>query len=245
MMNNLTQRLVTTLIVSLTMIGLVLCRNTLVLFLFLVAGHLEFLWMLHHGNKLSNRDCLILAVGFVGWYLKAPYIGFVILANDLWSVLLYFSGCIIWTYPSYLISVSYVQQNPTFYIIAGTAIFLTDGGAYFGGKFLGKTKLSEVSPNKTWEGTISGILTTVIFMFLISTVDYQLLRVDWLILGLIYGVFGQLGDLFESGFKRWVNVKDSGFLLPGMGGINDRCDSMYLALPVGHLYLLLRGYSLR
>ena len=242
-MNNLNQRLLTTLIVSCTVIGLVLCRNTLVLFLFLVAGHIEILWMLRSGNKISRKDCLILAVGFVGWYLKAPYIAFVILADDPQSVLLYFPSCIIWTYPSYLISVSYVTSDPTFYIIAGTAIFLTDGGAYFGGKLLGRTKLSVLSPNKTWEGTISGIVTTMVFMFLISIVDHRLMSIDYLVLGLLYGVFGQLGDLVESGFKRWVNVKDSGFLLPGMGGINDRCDSMYLALPVGHLYLLLRGYS--
>lgn len=241
-MNNLTQRLLTALVVSLTAIFLVLHKNIGIFSFFLVGAHLEIVWLLYRNNKLSSRDTLILGLGFVGFYLKAPYIAFVILADDFWFVLLYFVSTIIWTYPSYLISVMYVQTDPYFYIIAGSAIFLTDGGAYFGGKRFGTTKLCIISPNKTLEGTISGILTTVVFVFLISFIDHRLLRFDWLMLGLIYGVFGQIGDLVESGFKRWINVKDSGFVLPGMGGINDRCDSMYVALPAGHLYLLLRGY---
>jgi CDP-diglyceride synthetase len=241
-MNNLTQRLLTALFLTISMISLVLFKNTWVLFLFLVGGHMEFIWMLYHGDKLSVRDCLIISVGFLGWYLKAPYIGMIVLSNDCLNSLIYFFGCILWTYPSYLIAVEYVLSDPVFYIIAGTAIFLTDGGAYFGGKALGRTKLSSISPNKTIEGTVIGVLTSMVFMFLVSLIDARFTLGDWVILGLIYGVFGQMGDLVESALKRWVNVKDSGFLLPGMGGINDRCDSMYLALPVGHIYLMLRGY---
>lgn len=165
------------------------------------------------------------------------------------KVLLYFVGGIIWIYPSFYLSVHYCLNYPYFYIVAGTLIFITDGGAYFGGKLLGnkvfKRKLAPtISPNKTIEGTIIGILTAMLTGYLISFFYFTVARSDLVILGLIYGVFGQLGDLVESSFKRWVRVKDTGTLMPGMGGINDRADSLYLALPAGHLFILFRNYHL-
>ncbi|MGG4266858.1 phosphatidate cytidylyltransferase [Peribacillus simplex] len=116
-------------------------------------------------------------------------------------------------------------------------IWATDSGAYFIGKSFGKRKLwPEISPNKTVEGFIGGLFSAmvvgVLFYFL-SSLDYTLLQL--LLISLIIGVFGQLGDLVQSAYKRHYGVKDSGKLLPGHGGILDRLDSLIFILPILHL----------
>lgn len=117
-------------------------------------------------------------------------------------------------------------------------IWATDSGAYFIGKSLGKTKLwPDISPNKTVEGSIGGIICAMIiaalFVFL-TDIDVTL----WSLLGItiILSAFGQLGDLVESAFKRHFNVKDSGNILPGHGGILDRFDSLLFVWPLLHFF---------
>jgi phosphatidate cytidylyltransferase len=117
-------------------------------------------------------------------------------------------------------------------------IWATDSGAYFIGKSLGKTKLwPDISPNKTVEGSIGGIICAMIisalFVFL-TDIDVTL----WSMLGItiILSAFGQLGDLVESAFKRHFNVKDSGKILPGHGGILDRFDSLLFVWPLLHFF---------
>jgi phosphatidate cytidylyltransferase len=120
-------------------------------------------------------------------------------------------------------------------------IWASDSGAYFVGKSIGKRKLWPViSPNKTVEGSIGGIIlaiiVAVIFQMILPVVDTILYAV---FIGLISAVFGQLGDLVQSAFKRIYNVKDSGKLLPGHGGILDRLDSWLFVFPVLHILNLL------
>ncbi len=117
-------------------------------------------------------------------------------------------------------------------------IWATDSGAYFIGKAMGKTKLwPDISPNKTVEGSIGGIVCAMIiaalFVFL-TDIDATL----WQLLGitLFLSAFGQLGDLVESALKRHFNVKDSGKLLPGHGGILDRFDSLLFVWPLLHFF---------
>lgn len=120
-------------------------------------------------------------------------------------------------------------------------IWATDSGAYFVGKSMGKRKLWPIiSPNKTIEGAVGGIFFSIIvalICYFTSFVDLSLLLV--LIISVLVGIFGQIGDLAESAFKRIYDVKDSGNLLPGHGGILDRLDSALFVLPLLHVLHLL------
>ena len=109
------------------------------------------------------------------------------------------------------------------------------------GKQFGKTKiLPEVSPNKTWIGTISGLLASILFvvsLFYYNYLPQEFTLTNALILGLISGVFGQLGDFTESLLKREAQIKDSSELLMGHGGILDRFDSLIFAAPITLIYI--------
>jgi phosphatidate cytidylyltransferase len=127
-----------------------------------------------------------------------------------------------------------------FTIIAILAsIWLCDTAAYFGGLSLGKRKLFErVSPNKTWEGALIGFVAAVATMLAAKSLVLEYLRlVDALTLGAIIGIFGQLGDLVESRFKRDAEVKDSSAMIPGHGGVYDRFDSLVFVAPILYLYI--------
>jgi phosphatidate cytidylyltransferase len=114
-----------------------------------------------------------------------------------------------------------------------------DTGAYLVGSQLGRHRLFErISPKKTWEGTIGGIVITLAIAFTLSRFFNEIGIIDWLILGLIIAIFGTLGDLVESMLKRSVGVKDSGNMLPGHGGMLDRFDGFIFVLPFVTAYLL-------
>ncbi len=115
-------------------------------------------------------------------------------------------------------------------------IYMGDGAAYFAGTYLGKHKLAErLSPKKTWEGALGGLLGSVAAMLLCSLVFFSALTTAQAVLAaVILAVSGQLGDLVESLIKRSCNVKDSGNILPGHGGILDRIDSVLFAFPAGY-----------
>ncbi|HWP81883.1 MAG TPA: phosphatidate cytidylyltransferase [Bacteroidota bacterium] len=118
-------------------------------------------------------------------------------------------------------------------------IWICDTAAYFGGVTMGKHKLFErVSPKKTWEGFLFGLLFAVLTMIAARAlvVDYLSL-VDAVVIGILVGVFGQLGDLIESRFKRDVGVKDSSSIIPGHGGVYDRFDSLVFVSPIVYLYM--------
>ncbi len=119
-------------------------------------------------------------------------------------------------------------------------VWTCDTMAYFVGSAIGKHKVfPRVSPNKSWEGSISGLIGSFIALILIVKAGWLpgLDYTDALILGLITGVAGQLGDFAESLVKRDVGVKDSSNLLPGHGGAWDRLDSILFAAPLSYLYL--------
>ena len=122
-------------------------------------------------------------------------------------------------------------------IFALLVVWTTDSGAYFTGRRLGKNKLwPEISPNKTIEGFVGGIVIAVIaviIMQLISPFD-----VSWgilILIAIVSSIFGQMGDLVESAIKRHYDIKDSGNILPGHGGILDRFDSLLFVLPLLNL----------
>jgi phosphatidate cytidylyltransferase len=116
-------------------------------------------------------------------------------------------------------------------------IWSNDTFAYLGGSLFGKHKLIErVSPGKTWEGTIFGIVITVAVSFLIKTyLLHSNNTILWLVLGVIVPITATFGDLFESLLKRKAGVKDSGKLMPGHGGVLDRFDSLLFVVPVSYV----------
>lgn len=118
------------------------------------------------------------------------------------------------------------------------SIWICDTAAYFGGSKFGKTLLApKVSPKKTVEGFIFGLFGALLFgvaMYFLNLISLD----EGLAIGIIAGTFGQIGDLAESKIKRDANVKDSGTLLPGHGGILDRFDSLLFTAPIFALYLM-------
>ncbi len=119
------------------------------------------------------------------------------------------------------------------------SIWINDTMAYVVGSLIGKTQLSAISPKKTLEGTIGGIILCVMVISIAGYLTKYYSVVDWIFISLLCAIFGTLGDLLESKFKRMANVKDSGALMPGHGGFLDRFDSMLVAIPVVFVYYFL------
>lgn len=120
-------------------------------------------------------------------------------------------------------------------------IWAADSAAYFGGRLIGGPKLwPAVSPGKTWSGAIIGTIAGVVAGTGVVAAEGISLHPMHAVLGLIIVIAAQLGDLFESGIKRHFGVKDSSRLIPGHGGIMDRCDSLVAASSVALLFSALR-----
>ena len=118
-------------------------------------------------------------------------------------------------------------------------LWSNDVFAYLVGTAIGRTKLAKkISPNKTWEGTIGGVILSLLAAYLISISFSSLDMANWLVLGLLISIFATLGDLLESKLKRQAGIKDSGNIMPGHGGVLDRFDGMLLAAPVVYIYLI-------
>jgi len=131
-------------------------------------------------------------------------------------------------------------ENYSFQIILGFFLLLwtNDTGAYLAGRFFGKHKLFErISPKKTWEGSIGGGIVTILIAYVLSIFFTNLNLTNWIVIGVLITIFGGLGDLVESMLKRSLNIKDSGSILPGHGGILDRFDGLLLASPFVYCYL--------
>jgi len=120
------------------------------------------------------------------------------------------------------------------------SVWICDTGAFLFGKKFGKKKiLPDISPNKTWVGTIAGFISSMIFLLILNQSGYfpdMFLLIDVVVLGLITGIFGQLGDWAESLLKREANIKDTSDILAGHGGVLDRFDSLTFAAPLTLIY---------
>ncbi|MGX4763356.1 phosphatidate cytidylyltransferase [Holzapfeliella sp. JNUCC 72] len=116
-------------------------------------------------------------------------------------------------------------------------IWITDSGAYLVGRTIGKHPLYKpISPNKTIEGSVGGVVVAILASLLYtSLVPLNMSWVQVIIISGLLSIVGQIGDLVESAYKRFYQVKDSGTILPGHGGILDRFDSLLFVLPVAYL----------
>lgn len=124
------------------------------------------------------------------------------------------------------------------FTLAGT--WACDTTAYFVGKAFGRRRLApELSPKKTLEGAIGGIMGSVLAGYLFALIYPFLPLSKMLLLGLLVGAAAEVGDLLESAFKRQAGVKDSSKLIPGHGGILDRIDSALFSAPLVYYYVLL------
>lgn len=119
-------------------------------------------------------------------------------------------------------------------------LWANDSGAYLFGSWLGKTKMAErISPKKTWEGAIGGAITALLVSLALFHYLNFINPFHSIVLSLLTVISGTIGDLTESMVKRNFNVKDSGGIMPGHGGLFDRFDSMLFAAPVYFIYISL------
>jgi phosphatidate cytidylyltransferase len=213
------------------------------------------------GLAISAAVFLITASNYF-WNLESRY--FVLLIPLLFCVFLVtlyqhqespftsiaytFVGLIYVTLPFcffYALGFAFSDQEFNFHLPLAFLLMLwaSDTGAYLFGRKLGKTKLFERhSPKKSWEGFFGGVLTSVLVAYLISLFFTEFSAPVLMGMAVLVVSFGTLGDLVESMLKRSLNVKDSGTLLPGHGGLLDRFDGLLIGAPIvfTYLYLLLK-----
>ncbi len=159
----------------------------------------------------------------------------------------FFAGIIIPALFSCIISIRMMENGQYMILLPFIAAWMTDTGAYFSGSFFGKHKLCEkISPKKTIEGAIGGIVICIISIFVFAkimetsfamTVNYPVLLIGALVLSVI----AQIGDLSFSLIKREYNIKDYGSIMPGHGGVLDRFDSAIFTIPASYILLILMG----
>lgn len=131
------------------------------------------------------------------------------------------------------------KWQPAIIFLPFLLVWLNDTFAYLFGSAFGKHKLfPRISPKKSWEGAIGGGVITILTGFALSHYIDGLRPADTIIISILVVVFGSFGDLIESMFKRCIEIKDSGHIMPGHGGVLDRLDSILFALPAIFVYLV-------
>lgn len=240
-----------------------------VFLLFFVIGLTEFVNMFkkHEEVQLCSISFYTAAIGLfsilsaisLGWISSIFYvlifpILFLILLPELWhnkknpilnlSVLIF--GLIYLVIPFYLFVELSVLSIKGSQVLIGMFILVwsNDSFAYLTGRLLGKTKLFErISPKKTWEGTLGGLILTSVSGILISMfLDTQFDMLFWLIASFLVALSSIFGDLLESLFKRSLGIKDTGNILPGHGGVLDRFDAAIMSAPIFYTWLVIYPY---
>lgn len=137
-------------------------------------------------------------------------------------------------FPALLIDLLFKYQGGLWFLSLLLMVFAGDVGAYGFGMTMGKRHvLPSISPKKTWEGAIGGFLATVLCAYVIHQLsELNIPLAAWLAMASVISVVAQSGDFFESLLKRVANVKDSGTIMPGHGGILDRIDGLLFAAPI-------------
>lgn len=256
------QRIQTAIIALIIFVPLVIYGGwpfTIFTYIMATIGVMELMKM---NKSIQSKVPSFLAIGFL-WILLLPTINTVI--PNFWFTKQEFIIVFIMVILSYtvlskntftfdnagflLLATAYVGMGFFFLIqirMAGLSyilyalfvIWATDTGAYFFGRAFGKRKLwPEISPNKTMAGAIGGIIVACIVAISFQLVyPFELSLLAIVGMTIVVSIVGQIGDLVASAFKRHYEIKDSGTLLPGHGGILDRMDSLLFVLPLLHLF---------
>ena len=270
-MGNLATRSITGLLFGIVVLGSIFYgpyTQISIFSLFMLLGLIEYyrLFDQHPIVKISKEIGVFIGVFIfsllVGISLKIlPIISiniifplfFTLILNELWkkqdnpiiniSVLVF--GIIYIVIPFYLTIDLNLRTTSYLPLIVGMflLIWTNDCFAYCIGRVLGKRKLFErISPNKTWEGALGGILFTLILGYIIGAYINKGEELFWMVSALIIAPCSIYGDLLESLFKRSLNIKDSGTILPGHGGILDRFDAALFAIPFFYSWAMLYLY---
>lgn len=227
----------------------------LAIFLFTLLGLEEYRRLSIQGNYYFPRYVSFAAAGIylVLLYLRVPNIleiaplflffpfSFYLILNknfsfrDLiftaWGVIY-----IVWLF-GFLIALRNLPNGLNYSLFLFLSIWINDTASFFIGSNLGKHKLiPRISPNKTVEGALGGLLGTAVFVFLFSGF-VNMEPATAVLVGVFISLLGQAGDLLESALKRFLNTKDSGELIPGHGGVLDRFDSVLMAAPFLYFYV--------
>ncbi|MFA6923637.1 MAG: phosphatidate cytidylyltransferase [Bacteroidales bacterium] len=189
--------------------------NWIILILFLLIAIVFIYELYKNKNPLTNISCTLLG----NIYIAVPFSLLVFISNPV------------------PFKINYNYEIPLgFFILMWTY----DTFAYLTGIYLGKHRLFErISPKKSWEGLIGGAFFALLASYIVSLFLKELSFNDWFVISIIVIVFGTFGDLVESAFKRQVDCKDSGNIIPGHGGILDRFDAILFAVPFVYIYLKL------
>lgn len=219
------------------------------LYPYILAGTFFSLAVLSNDNIISFEDRMLqkIIVSIITFFLFFTLISALISSRKIAIQYLgrIFLSLIYLIIPfSLLVKLPYFTMDNTYdsSIVMGVFVLIwsNDIFAFLIGKNFGKTKLIErVSPNKTVEGFLGGFIFTFIAGYFISNYCESIQPIQWFAIAIIVSVFGVLGDLIESMFKRQAGVKDSSNLIPGHGGFLDRLDSIIFAVPFIYIYLFL------
>jgi phosphatidate cytidylyltransferase len=197
---------------------------------------------MHFQNSLPSKWMLLLI--FPLWALFL-FVLFNRYENPFSKVAIYLLIALYISLPMFSLNILAFSEgayNPYLLISFFIMVWINDTGAYIVGVNFGKHRLFErISPKKSWEGFWGGLVLTVIVAYLLHLWIQQGSLALWLISGFMVSIFATLGDLVESMLKRSVNIKDSGNLLPGHGGVLDRFDGALFAAPVMSVLFFLFG----
>ena len=267
-MSNLVLRAITGAVIVAAIIGSILSGKYFfggLFFAFTVMGTYEFFTMVKKSDIIAQRyfgTAIAAVLYLLLWWVsfnsdRAMYLVIIVLLvfivpirelyrtdsnKPIQNIATTLLGIVYVAFPFGLMNFMFRHKGvETFHLLLSLFVILwtADTFAYLVGSRIGKNRLFErISPKKSWEGSVGGAVAALIAAFIFSLFFKEMTLALWMGYALVIVVAGTYGDLIESMFKRSLNIKDSGNILPGHGGILDRFDAVFIAVPAAILYLM-------